>query len=53
MPPTFTTITELSRYAGVDAVLAEERTIVTFMPTAVEVDGQVRLVVPGEAYRLP
>jgi 8-oxo-dGTP pyrophosphatase MutT (NUDIX family) len=51
MPPTFHTITEMTRYAGVEAVLAEEREIVTFMPKVVEVDGEIRLVVPGAAGR--
>jgi NUDIX domain. len=52
MPPTLRTLTELSRFADVKAVLAEERTIVTFLPRVVEVDGEIRLIIPGEDDRL-
>ncbi|MET8156383.1 NUDIX hydrolase [Sphaerisporangium sp. NPDC005289] len=53
MPPTFRTLTEMSDYAEVEAVLACEREIVTFQPRAAEVDGEMWLVIPDEDYRLP
>lgn len=46
MPPTYRTLDELSAYDGVGAVLAAHREIVTTMPSVVEIDGQLRLVVP-------
>ncbi|SDG41966.1 NUDIX domain-containing protein [Sinosporangium album] len=53
MPPTFTTLSELSGYAKVAEVLAAERTIKAFLPQAVEIDGEMRLIIPGEDYRRP
>lgn len=45
MPPTYTTLNELTAHESVETVLATEREIVTVMPRVVEVDGEVRLVV--------
>jgi 8-oxo-dGTP pyrophosphatase MutT (NUDIX family) len=53
MPPTFRTLTELSAYDDVGAVLACDREIVTFQPRAAEVDGEMWLVLPDEDYRMP
>lgn len=44
MPPTYHTLTELSAYDGVADVLAAQREIVTIMPRAVEIEGEMRLV---------
>lgn len=44
MPPTYTTLSELSGYDGVAGVLAEHREIETIMPRAVEIEGEMRLV---------
>ena len=45
MPPTYRTLSELAGCAGVAEVLATPREIVTIMPRAVEVDGELRLEV--------
>ncbi|MER6944121.1 NUDIX hydrolase [Nonomuraea sp. NPDC000554] len=44
MPPTHQTLTELSDFDTVEAVLAAPREIVTILPRAVEIDGQMRLM---------
>jgi 8-oxo-dGTP pyrophosphatase MutT (NUDIX family) len=44
MPPTYHTLGELSAYDGVADVLAAPREIVTIMPRAVEIEGEMRLV---------
>ncbi|WP_188188685.1 NUDIX hydrolase [Nonomuraea sp. SYSU D8015] len=44
MPPTYHTLTELSAHAGVSDVLAAHREIVTIVPRAVEIEGEMRLV---------
>ncbi|MDP4500635.1 NUDIX hydrolase [Nonomuraea turcica] len=44
MPPTYHTLTELSAYDSVAEVLAAHREIVTIMPRAVEIEGEMRLV---------
>ncbi|MBF8193463.1 NUDIX hydrolase [Nonomuraea sp. K274] len=44
MPPTHRTLSELSAYDTVAGALAEHREIVTIMPRAVEIDGEMRLV---------
>ncbi|MFI7617817.1 NUDIX hydrolase [Nonomuraea terrae] len=44
MPPTHRTLSELSQYDGVGGVLAAPREIVTIMPRAVEIEGEMRLV---------
>ncbi|MER7500684.1 NUDIX hydrolase [Nonomuraea pusilla] len=46
MPPTRTTLRELAAYDAVDDVLAAPREIVTILPRAVEVDGELWLVTP-------
>lgn len=46
MPPTYRTLDELAGHDGVGAVLAARREIVTTMPAVVEVDGELRLVIP-------
>jgi 8-oxo-dGTP pyrophosphatase MutT (NUDIX family) len=45
MPPTYRTLSELAGCADVAEVLATPRDIVTVMPKAVEIDGEMRLVV--------
>jgi 8-oxo-dGTP pyrophosphatase MutT (NUDIX family) len=45
MPPTRATLGELAACDSVEAVLATEREIVMVMPRAVEVDGEMRLMV--------
>ncbi|GAA3123139.1 hypothetical protein GCM10020001_049670 [Nonomuraea salmonea] len=45
MPPTYRTLSELAGCADVAEVLAAPRDIVTVMPKAVEIDGEMRLVV--------
>ncbi|MCA2186279.1 NUDIX hydrolase [Nonomuraea cavernae] len=44
MPPTHQTLTELTAYDSVGAVLAAEREIVTILPQVLEIDGEWRLV---------
>ncbi|SEG75270.1 hypothetical protein SAMN05444920_104268 [Nonomuraea solani] len=44
MPPTYRTLSELSAYDSVPDVLAAHREIVTIMPRAVEIEGEMRLV---------
>lgn len=44
MPPTYRTLSELSAYDSVAGVLAASREIVTIMPRAVEIEGEMRLV---------
>ncbi|GAA1727826.1 hypothetical protein GCM10009734_36000 [Nonomuraea bangladeshensis] len=44
MPPTHRTLSELSAYGSVAEVLAVPRDIVTILPRAVEVEGEMRLV---------
>ncbi|MGR6913079.1 NUDIX hydrolase [[Actinomadura] parvosata] len=44
MPPTRATLTELAAYDDLDGVLAAHREIVTIMPRAVEIEGEMRLV---------
>jgi 8-oxo-dGTP pyrophosphatase MutT (NUDIX family) len=44
MPPTYHTLAELAGHDSVASVLAEERHIVTIMPRAVEVEGEMRLM---------
>nr|WP_113704698.1 NUDIX hydrolase [Nonomuraea lactucae] len=46
MPPTYRTLDELAAYDSVGAVLTARREIVTTMPRAVEVEGEMRLVLP-------
>ncbi|WP_066950437.1 NUDIX hydrolase [Microtetraspora fusca] len=46
MPPTFTTLTELSGFETVDDVLRADRMITTVLPSAAEVDGEMVLIVP-------
>ncbi|MDH2426712.1 NUDIX hydrolase [Sphaerisporangium sp. TRM90804] len=53
MPPTFRTLTEMAQYDDVSAVLTGPREIVTFKPRIAEVDGEMRLVIPDEDYRMP
>jgi 8-oxo-dGTP pyrophosphatase MutT (NUDIX family) len=50
LPPTATTLDELSRFPTVDAVItaADARSITTFLPKAVLVDGEVRLLLNGD-----
>jgi 8-oxo-dGTP pyrophosphatase MutT (NUDIX family) len=50
MPPTYRTIRELSELGDVEDILAADREIVAIMPAAMEVDGEVRLMVPGTDY---
>ncbi|MEV1170018.1 NUDIX hydrolase [Nonomuraea sp. NPDC049784] len=45
MPPTYRTLTELSAHDSVAGVLAEHREIVPIMPRAVEIEGEMRLVI--------
>ncbi|MEW9554704.1 NUDIX hydrolase [Nonomuraea sp. NPDC050783] len=44
MPPTYRTLSELAAYGSVAEVLAAHRDIVTILPRAVEVEGEMRLV---------
>jgi 8-oxo-dGTP pyrophosphatase MutT (NUDIX family) len=44
MPPTHRTLSELCEYDSVGGVLATPREIVTIMPRAVEIEGEMRLV---------
>ncbi|WP_327093294.1 NUDIX hydrolase [Nonomuraea sp. NBC_01738] len=44
MPPTYQTLTDLSAHAAIDDVLAVRRDIVTIMPRAVEIEGEMRLM---------
>lgn len=44
MPPTHHTLTELAAYDGLAGVLAAPRKIVTILPRAVEIEGEMRLV---------
>lgn len=44
MPPTHRTLSELSEHDSVGGVLATPRDIVTIMPRAVEIEGEMRLV---------
>ncbi len=44
MPPTYHTLSELAAHDSVESVLAAEREIVTILPKAVEVDGEMRLM---------
>ncbi|MCK2214555.1 NUDIX hydrolase [Actinomadura sp. ATCC 31491] len=44
MPPTYRTLSELAEYASVADVLAAPRDIVTILPKAVEIEGEMRLV---------
>ncbi|WP_214410018.1 NUDIX hydrolase [Sphaerisporangium fuscum] len=53
MPPTVRTLTEMSEYDDVEAVLACEREVVTFQPRIAEVEGEMWIVLPGEDYRMP
>ncbi|GAA5076439.1 8-oxo-dGTP pyrophosphatase MutT (NUDIX family) [Thermocatellispora tengchongensis] len=53
MPPTFHTLGELAEYGSVAEALATGRTIEAIMPAAVEVDGELRLLVPDMDYRMP
>ncbi|GGL20860.1 hypothetical protein Sme01_59720 [Sphaerisporangium melleum] len=53
MPPTFRTLTEISAFGEVNAVLACDRELVTFQPRAAEVDGEMWLVIPDDDYRVP
>jgi 8-oxo-dGTP pyrophosphatase MutT (NUDIX family) len=46
MPPTYHTLGELAGHDSVASVLAEERQIITIMPKAVEIEGQMRLMTP-------
>ena len=50
LPPTSTTLDELRDFADVAAVIAaaDERRITTFLPKAVMVDGEVRLLLNGD-----
>ncbi|MGI5485204.1 NUDIX hydrolase [Microtetraspora malaysiensis] len=50
MPPTFTTLTELSGFEAVDDVLCAERVITTVQPSAAEVDGEMVLIVPDAGH---
>jgi len=47
MPPTLRTLTEIAAFETISEVLAHEREIVTIMPPAVEIDGEVVLLIPG------
>lgn len=47
MPPTRRTVAELSAFDTVADILATRRQIVTVMPAAVQVNGEVRLIIPG------
>ncbi|SDQ73744.1 NUDIX hydrolase [Thermostaphylospora chromogena] len=51
MPPTYTTLAELAEYSTVSDILAAERRITAIMPVAVEVDGELRLMVPDPGQR--
>ncbi|MEO3814251.1 NUDIX hydrolase [Sphaerisporangium sp. B11E5] len=53
MPPTYRTLTEMADFADVSAVLASDRKVETFQPHAAEVDGEMRLILPGHDYRMP
>ncbi|QFY13923.1 NUDIX hydrolase [Nonomuraea phyllanthi] len=44
MPPTYRTLSELSAHDSVAGILAERREIMTIMPRAVEIAGEMRLV---------
>ncbi|MFI9593481.1 NUDIX hydrolase [Nonomuraea sp. NPDC052265] len=46
MPPTSHTLAELARHDSVASGLAEERRITAILPTAVEVEGEMRLMTP-------
>jgi 8-oxo-dGTP pyrophosphatase MutT (NUDIX family) len=50
LPPTATTLTELAEFTTVADVVraADDRTITTFLPKAVLVDGEVRLLLNGD-----
>ncbi|WP_433352230.1 NUDIX hydrolase [Microtetraspora malaysiensis] len=50
MPPTFTTLTELSAFEAVDDVLRADRVITTVQPSAAEVDGEMVLIVPDAGH---
>ncbi|WP_305092064.1 NUDIX domain-containing protein [Prescottella sp. R16] len=49
LPPTWTQLTELGRYDGVDAILAAEPEISPILPDLTFVDGTPRVSFPGEA----
>ncbi|MBP2707231.1 NUDIX domain-containing protein [Microbispora sp. RL4-1S] len=51
MAPTLNTLTEIGAFERIDEVFAAERTIMTVLPAAVEVDGRMVLTVPGLDYR--
>jgi 8-oxo-dGTP pyrophosphatase MutT (NUDIX family) len=51
LPPTLATLTDLTAYDSVAAVLAAERTIVVHEPTAEIIDGVPYLVLPGAGAR--
>jgi 8-oxo-dGTP pyrophosphatase MutT (NUDIX family) len=53
MPPTFRTLTEMAEYDDVAGVLGSDRRVETFQPHIAEVDGEMRLVLPGQDYRMP
>ncbi|WP_433221633.1 NUDIX hydrolase [Microtetraspora malaysiensis] len=46
MPPTFSTLTEMSEFEAVGDVLRADRVITTIQPSAAEVDGEMVLIVP-------
>ncbi|WP_067171079.1 NUDIX hydrolase [Microtetraspora niveoalba] len=49
MPPTFSTLTDLSGFETIDDVLCAERVFSTVQPSAAEVDGEMVLIVPDPA----
>ncbi|WP_067136541.1 NUDIX hydrolase [Microtetraspora malaysiensis] len=46
MPPTFSTLAEMSEFEAVGDVLRADRVITTIQPSAAEVDGEMVLIVP-------
>ncbi|GAA1271418.1 hypothetical protein GCM10009677_25450 [Sphaerisporangium rubeum] len=53
MPPTYRTLSEMAGYDNVSAVLGSDRKVETFQPHAAEVDGEMRLILPGHDYLAP
>ncbi|MFC6086732.1 NUDIX hydrolase [Sphaerisporangium aureirubrum] len=53
MPPTYRTLTEVGDFGDVSAVLGSDRKVETFQPHIAEVDGEMRLILPGQDYRMP
>lgn len=53
MPPTYRTLSEMAGYDNVSAVLGSDRKVETFQPYVAEVDGEMRLILPGHDYLAP